>query len=229
MNTRIRSLILAVACAAPLGSLNAVAADPAPTSVAPVAAPTAAEATMGPQELMQKVAQDLLDDLNANRDAARKDPALLRAMVDRHLLPHFDTSYAAQLVLGKHWKTATPEQRKRFVEGFYQSLMANYGDALLEFTGDRMTILPYKGDPAAKSATIRTEVKRSNGTPVPVNYSLRKTEQGWKAWDVTIEGISYVKNFRTDFGSEIDQKGLDAVIQRLESQNSKPTTTAQKT
>jgi phospholipid transport system substrate-binding protein len=184
---------------------------------------------MGPQELMQKVAQDLLDDLNANRDAARKDPALLRAMVDRHLLPHFDTSYAAQLVLGKHWKTATPEQRKRFVEGFYQSLMANYGDALLEFTGDRMTILPYKGDPAAKSATIRTEVKRSNGTPVPVNYSLRKTEQGWKAWDVTIEGISYVKNFRTDFGSEIDQKGLDAVIQRLESQNSKPTTTAQKT
>jgi phospholipid transport system substrate-binding protein len=199
--------------------------------VAPANAPepTAAQAALGPQELMQKVAQDLLDELNANREALKKDPAGLRSLVDRHLLPHFDTEYAARLVLGPHWRTATPEQRKRFVEAFYQSLMANYGDALLEFTSDRMTILPYKGDPAATTATVRTEVKRSNGTPVPVNYSLRKTPQGWKAWDVTIEGISYVKNFRTDFGSEINQKGLDAVIQRLESQNSKPTSaTAQK-
>ena len=62
-------------------------------------------------------------------------------------------------------------------------------------------------------------MKRSDGTPVPVNYSLRRTPEGWKAWDVTIEGISYVKNFRTDFGAEIEQTGLDAVIQRLESQN----------
>jgi phospholipid transport system substrate-binding protein len=114
-------------------------------------------------------------------------------------------------------------QRQRFVDAFYQSLMANYGNALLDFTSDRLTILPFKGDPAATSATVRTEVKRSNGTPVPVNYSLRKTPQGWKAWDVTIEGISYIKNFRTDFGTEIDQKGLDAVIERLETQNAKPT------
>jgi phospholipid transport system substrate-binding protein len=66
---------------------------------------------------------------------------------------------------------------------------------------------------------VRTEVKRDNGTPVPVNYSMRGTPQGWKAWDVTIEGVSYVKNFRTDFGSEIEAKGIDAVIQRLETQN----------
>ena len=77
---------------------------------------------------------------------------------------------------------------------------------------------------------MRSLVRRSNGTQVPVNYSLRKTPSGWKAWDVTIEGISYVKNFRTDFGSEINEKGLDAVIQRLESQNAKPTAaSAQKT
>ena len=103
MTTRIRSFLYAVACATPLWSLGAVAADPATTNVTPanVPAPSAAEAAMGPQELMEKVAQDLLDDLNANREATRKDPQLLRAMVDRHLLPHFDTNYAAQLVLGK--------------------------------------------------------------------------------------------------------------------------------
>jgi phospholipid transport system substrate-binding protein len=231
MTTILRSFLALAICAAPIMSMPAHAADPGPAAgsasqgVTPanVPAPTPAEAAMGPQDLMQKVAQELLDDLNANREAARKDPALLRSLVDRHLLPHFDTDYAARLVLGPHWKTATPEQRKRFVEAFYQSLLANYGDALLEFTADRMTILPYKGDPNATTATVRTEVKRSNGTPVPVNYSLRKTPQGWKAWDVTIEGISYVKNFRTDFGAEINEKGLDAVIERLESQNSKPT------
>ena len=82
-------------------------------------------------------------------------------------------------------------------------------------------MLPAKVEPAATSATVRTEVKRSNGDRIPVNYSLRKGDAGWKAWDVTIEGISYVKSFREDFGSEIDQKGIDAVIRRLETQGVK--------
>ncbi len=97
--------------------------------------------------------------------------------------------------------------------------MSNYGDALLEFTGDRIKVLPTPVPADAVSASVRTEVRRSNGTRVPVNYSLRKTEAGWKVWDVVIEGISYVKSFREDFGAEIDQKGLDAVIQRLQAQN----------
>lgn len=184
-------------------------------------AAAAATATPGPapQELIEKVSQDMLRELDADRAALKKDPASLRALVDRHLLPHFDTDYAARLVLGRHWRTATEAQRKRFVEAFYGTLMADYGDAILEFTADRLRILPFRGDPAADSATVRTEVKRDDGTPVPVNYSLRRTPQGWKAWDVTIEGISYVRNFRNDFGAEVDQKGLDALIQRLESQN----------
>ena len=91
------------------------------------------------------------------------------------MLPHFDVEYSARLVLGQHWRTATEAQRKRFIDAFYQSLMRNYGDAIVEFTADRLTILPFKGDPAANTATVRTQVKRSNGTPVPVNYSLRAT------------------------------------------------------
>lgn len=173
----------------------------------------------GPQQLIETASQDMLRDIDTNRAALRQDPARLRALVDKNLLPHFDTEYAARLVLGKHWRTATPEQRTRFVEAFIQAMMRQYGNALLEFTADRLTILPFKGDPAATTATVRSQVKRDNGTPVPVNYSMRGTPQGWKAWDVTIEGVSYVKNFRTDFGSEIDAKGLDAVINRLETEN----------
>jgi phospholipid transport system substrate-binding protein len=189
---------------------------------------------LGPLELVTKVAQDTLKDLDAHRAEYQKDPKKVSELVDKNMLPHFDTQYAAQLVLGKNWRTATPEQRKRFVEAFYQSLLQNYGEALLEFTPDRLKILPYQGKPEDTIATVRSEVRRDDGSRVPVNYSLRKTDQGWKAYDVQIEGISYVKSYRTDFGSEIQQKGLEAVIQRLEQQVAtgtvkKPTASAQGT
>lgn len=181
------------------------------------AADSAAE--LGPYELVQKVAQDTLRELDAKRAEYQKDRNKIRALVDKTLLPHFDTAYAAQLVLAKNWRTATPEQRKRFVDAFYQSMLLNYGEALLEFTPDRLRILPYTpGKPDDTTATVRSEVRRDNGTNVSVNYSLHKTDAGWKAFDVQIEGVSYVKSFRTDFGSEIQQKGLEAVIQRLEQQ-----------
>jgi phospholipid transport system substrate-binding protein len=190
---------------------------PAAVSSPARAAGTAPRPT--PQELIEKTARELLTALDANRDQARKDPGRVRQLVDEILLPHFDTDYSARLVLGKHWRNATPEQQKRFVEAFYKSLLKNYGSALAEFTGDRLKVLPFRGDLTTGQAVVRTEVKRSNGQLVPVNYTLRATPSGWKAWDVTIEGISYVRNFRNDVGAEVDQTGLDAVIQRLEKEN----------
>ena len=181
------------------------------------ATPTAAPSTLGPQQLVENSAKRMLVELDANRAMYTKDPAKLDALVANVLLPNFDTEYSARLVLGQTWRTATPEQRKRFVDAFYHSLLRNYGAALVDFTADRFIILPYRGDPNDTMATVRTEVKRESGDKVPVNFSLRKTDGVWKAWDVVIEGISYVKSFRTDFGSEIQQKGLDEVINRLES------------
>jgi len=196
------SVLLLLAGVLPARAADAPAAVPGPS----------------PQAMMEQVSQDLLRELDAHRANYRKDPAQLRVLVDKFLLPHFDTDFAARRVLGKHWTTATPDQRKRFVEAFVNALMGDYGDAILEFTADRLKFVPFRGDPAATSATVRSLVKRSDGTEVPVNYTLRATPAGWKAWDVTIEGISYVKNFRTDFGAEIEAKGLDAVIERLEAE-----------
>ncbi|HYM35407.1 MAG TPA: ABC transporter substrate-binding protein, partial [Steroidobacteraceae bacterium] len=165
------------------------------------------------------VAHQVLKELDAHRAEMRKEPKKIRKLVDDLLLPHFDTEYSARQVLGLHWRTATPDQRTRFIEAFYQSLLQNYGEALVDFTPDRLKMYPYKPDPSdPKNATVRTEIRRDNGTYVPVSYTLHKTDSGWKAWDVKIEGISYVKSFRTDFATEIDQKGLDAVITRLEAQ-----------
>jgi phospholipid transport system substrate-binding protein len=187
--------------------------------VAQAQAPAPAPNTLGPAELVANSAKRMLTELDANRATYAKDPAKLDTLVATVLLPNFDSEYSARLVLGQYWRTATPDQQKRFVDAFYHSLLRNYGSALVNFSSDNFTILPYKGDPGDTNATVRTEVKKSTGEKVPVNFSLRKTDAGWKAWDVVIEGISYVKSFRTDFAAEIQQKGLDEVINRLETDN----------
>jgi len=171
----------------------------------------------GPSQLIQTAAGAMLKDLDAHRADYRANPGKVHLMVDQVLLPHFDTEYSARLVLGRHWTAASDDQRQRFIKAFYKSLLSNYGDALVDFTADKLKVFPYTGDPNAPYATVRTQVRRSDGSQVAVNYSLRRTDQGWKAWDVVIEGISYVKSFRDDFSAEIDQKGLDEVISRLES------------
>jgi phospholipid transport system substrate-binding protein len=186
-----------------------------------VAVDTAAadEAQLGPSEVVESAARSMLDGLEANRAAYRKDPSQVGTLVEKYLLPHFDIQYSARMVLGMHWRDATPEQRERFADAFYHTLVDNYGSALAEFTPDRLKVFPTKVEPNVDRATVRTEVIRDNGDKVPVSYSLRKTPEGWKAWDVVIEGISYVKSFREDFGAAIDQQGLDAVIERIEKGN----------
>jgi phospholipid transport system substrate-binding protein len=178
-----------------------------------------AQAQPGPSEVVDTAARSMLKGLDANRAAYRKDPSKVGELVEMYLLPHFDIQYSARLVLGKHWANATPEQRERFEKAFYRTLVDNYGSALAEFTSDRLKVFPTKVEPNVDRATVRTEVTRDNGDKVPVSYSLRKTDDGWKAWDVVIEGISYVKSFREDFGAAIDQQGLDAVIERIEKGN----------
>ena len=183
---------------------------------APAAGATGAPSSLGPQELVEQSAKRMLAELDANRALYQKDSSKLESLVANVLLPNFDIDYAARLVLGQSWRTATEEQRKRFVAAFYHSLLRNYGNALLNYTSGNFSILPYRGDPNDTQATVRTEIKKSTGEKVPVNFSLHKTDSGWKAWDVVIEGISYVKSFKTDFATEIQQKGLDEVIDRLE-------------
>jgi phospholipid transport system substrate-binding protein len=217
------------AIAAAIVALAWLTVPPALTLLpSPARAATEASAA-GPQELMDDISKRLFAALDSNRAAIRKDSQKVYPLVDQILLPHFDTEYAAQLVLAQYWRTATPEQRKRFIDALYHALLRTYSDALADFTADRLKLLPFRGDPAAAQATVRTAVTRSSGAVVPVDYRLRKTEDGWKAFDVIIEGISYVRNYRADFGAEIGQKGLDELITRLEREGldlSKPSAAA---
>jgi len=194
-----------------LGAL-AMAQGAAPTPAAPAANANVQQ----PSDIVQASAQGILKDLDANRDMYRKDPSKVSALVDKYLLPNFDSEYAARLVLAKYWRTATEDQRKRFIDAFYKSLLSNYGTALAEFTSDRLKVFHTNVSPSDDHATVRTEVKRDNGDRIAVNYELRKEPTGWKAYDVNIDGISYVKSYREDFGAQIDQKGIESVITRLQ-------------
>lgn len=184
-----------------------------------------AAAQPGPSELVESAARSMLEGLDADRAGYRKDPSKVGGLVEKYLLPHFDIQYSARLVLGMHWRNATPEQRQRFADAFYHTLVDNYGSALVDFTSDRLKVFPTNTEAETDRATVRTEVTRDNGEKVAVNYSLRKTDAGWKAWDVVIEGISYVRSFREDYGAAIDRQGLDAVIERLESMGNSASST----
>jgi phospholipid transport system substrate-binding protein len=175
-----------------------------------------AQAAQGPGEVVTAAAHGMLKELDADRDRYRKNPSKVNDLVEKYLLPHFDTELAARQVLGAHWRSATPEQRKRFVDAFYRSLLNSYGSALVDFTSDRLQILPVKADANTDRATVRTWVKRNNGDRIAVNYQMRKVNNDWKAWDVDIDGISYVKSYHDDFDAQIDQQGLESVIARLE-------------
>jgi phospholipid transport system substrate-binding protein len=180
------------------------------------AAPARAQNMPGPSDVVKTSAEGMLKELEADRPMYKKDPSKVSALVDKYLLPNFDVETSARAVLGLHWRTATPEQRKRFVDAFYHSLLSNYGAALVDFTSDKLKIYPTNVDANSDRATVRTDIKRDGGDRVSVNYQMRKTPTGWKAIDVVIDGISYVKSYHDDFGAQIDQQGLDAVIDRLE-------------
>ena len=178
--------------------------------------PVSAQPAQGPGEIVTAAASGMLKELDADRDSYRKNSSKVNDLVQKYLLTHFDTQTAAQAVLGKHWRAATPEQRKRFVDAFYRSLLNSYSSALVDFTSDRLQILPVNVDPNADHATVRTLVKRNDGERVAVNYQMRRVNNDWKAWDVNVAGISYIKSYHDDFGPQIEQQGLDSVIARLE-------------
>jgi phospholipid transport system substrate-binding protein len=185
-------------------------------------AAAAAPATTAPDQVVQGIADDLGKAIEGHQAELKNDREKLIKLIDGILLPHFDIDYASILVLGQSARTATPEQRARFAKAFYNSIAHRYAEGLLNYTKGRVRVLPSKGDMNEKRTIVRTEVVLDDGKTLPVDYAFRKTQDGsWKAYDVIIEGISYITNYRNQVGAEIAKSGLDALITRLETQGEK--------
>ena len=168
-----------------------------------------------PNDVVRAAADALEAGLEGRKEILADDKDALYQLIDEILLPRFDRRYAAQLVLGRHWRNASDEERSEFIEAFYGSLLRKYSEGVLEFNQDSLEILPFRGDDTKSRATVKTIVQLDDGTKVPVNYGVVKRDVGWLIFDVTIEGISYVRNFRTELNAEIQANGLQSVIDRL--------------
>jgi len=169
-----------------------------------------------PNSVIEEAVELLTEGLDGRKAELAADRPALYRLIDSILLPRFDREFAARVVLAKHWKTASTEQRDRFIEAFYQSLMRRYADGALEFDPSMITILPFRGDATKNRTKVRSTVVLDDGSKVAVDYDLVKRESGWLVFNVAIEGVSYVINYRAELDSEISSSSLDAVIDRLE-------------
>jgi len=205
---------LAIATAIALGSV--VIAAPAFAQAASSAQPSTAAT---PQAVVEDITHQLDTQIADHKAELQSNKPKLVAEINRIFLPHFDTDWASILVLGMHAREATPEQRARFAKAFYTSLTNRYAEGLLSYAKGAVKVLPFAGEINDKYTVVRTQVTTSDNKPIAVNYVFHKAADGqWKAYDVIIEGISYITNYRNQVDAEIKKDGLDNLIQKLETQ-----------
>ncbi len=168
---------------------------------------------------MQSIANELGTAIEGHRKELQGDHDKLITVIDDIFLPHFDIDYASILVLGQHARTPRREQRERFAKAFYNSITHRYAEGLLNYSRGRVKVLPFSGDLNDKRTVVRTQVMLDDGKSVSVDYAFRKSRSGdWKAYDVIIEGISYITNYRNQVDAEIRKDGIDKLISNLETE-----------
>lgn len=213
---------LAIATALALGSVIA-----APVLAQDAAQSAAAQQT--PEQVVQGISDQLGKAIEGHQQELKNNHDKLVGVIDSVFLPHFDIDYASILVLGQHAREATPEQRARFAKAFYNSITHRYAEGLLDYTRGRVKVLPASGDLNDKRTIVRSQVLLDDGKTVAVDYAFRKDRSGvWKAYDVIIEGISYITNYRNQVDAEIRKAGIDQLIQTLETQGDKALETMEK-
>ena len=165
-----------------------------------------------PVSIIESATSHILEMLENRREEFTENPELLRTVVREDLMPLIDLDYSARLILGRSGRDVSPEQLRAFSEAMSNLLINRYADGLLQFrSNEQFDVLPLKGNNTDKLTRVRTRIKLDSGSYAPVDYAFRKTDQGWKAFDVTVEGISYVLTFRNQIAPRVDADGIDKV------------------
>jgi len=169
-----------------------------------------------PLTIIDETTARILSILDERREEFTADKALLQDVVREDLLPLLDLNYSARLILGKAGKGVSPEQLESFSQAMASVLVNRYADGLLEFRSDKQVeVLPLKGNNTDKLTRVRTRIALENGGFTPVDYAFRKTDAGWKAFDVTVEGISYIITFRNQIAPRVEADGIDKVTEEI--------------
>jgi len=165
-----------------------------------------------PVSIIESATSHILEMLENRREEFTENPELLRTVVREDLMPLIDLDYSARLILGRSGRGVSTEQLRAFSEAMSNLLINRYADGLLQFrSNEQFDVLPLKGNNTDKLTRVRTRIRLDSGSYAPVDYAFRKTDQGWKAFDVTVEGISYVLTFRNQIAPRVDADGIDKV------------------
>ena len=180
----------------------------------------AADNAASAQHMVRQVTSRIVDELELRRDALQDDPQRLYELVDRLVLPHFDFERMSRRVLGKRWKSATPEQRSRFVSAFRTLLVRTYTLVLSQYEGQTMTYFDPVPRKRHDEIVIPVQIDLTGSDAVRIAYVIHRSGSDWKVFDVAVDGVSLVTNYRSSFRSEVARHGIEGLIARLESKNS---------
>jgi phospholipid transport system substrate-binding protein len=184
-----------------------------------LALPARAQQDLGPEDLVRKVTQDVLAAIRSDKQLAAGDKQKALRLAEEKVLPLIDFEEATRLAVGRAWAQAAPEQRKKLVEEFRKMLVRTYSNAISAYEGQTMKVLPVRMKPGDTEVTVHNQYVRAGGTPLPIAYQMHKTGQGWKIYDITVEGVSLVLTYRSEFDAIVKQSGIDGLIKRLEEKN----------
>ena len=173
-----------------------------------------------PDVIVEEATTHIMETLNARRDEFTENPSLLLEMVNQDMLPLLDVEYSARLILGREGRNVTPEELDAFATAMSDQLLSRYAQGILGFNSEHeLEVLPMKGNNTERLTRVRTRFKLANGGYVPVDFAFRKTELGWKAFDVTIEGISYVMTYRNQIAPRVAEVGIGQVTEDIRAGN----------
>ena len=184
-----------------------------------ISTPTLAQ-ELGPEELVKKITAEVLEAVKTDKQLAGGDRQKALKLAEEKILPHVDFEEATRLAVGRGWAQATPEQKKKLVAEFRNMLVRTYSNAIQPYEGQQIKVMPVRMKPGDTEVTVHNQFIRSGAKPVLLDYSMRKTDKGWKVYDIVVEGVSLVLTYRSEFDAIVKQEGVDGLIKRLAQKNS---------
>ena len=179
----------------------------------------AAQQQLGPDQLVQKITDEVLAAIKSDKQLAAGDKQKAVKLAEEKVLPYIDFEQATRLAVGRAWREATPEQRKRLVTEFRNMLVRTYSNAIQAYEGQTLKVLPARGKQDPEETVVRTQFVRAGGQPLPIDFTMHQKDNVWKVYDITVEGVSLVMTYRSEFDAIVKQEGIDGLIKRLASKN----------
>ena len=172
-----------------------------------------------PEQIVEDTSTEVLRVVNGETERIKNEPGYVNQVIDELILPIVDLQAMGKLILGKHWKTASEEQRARFIDEFKSMLIRTYAKSIADYGHAKVSVMVPKAKSQGKYYTVNTELDLGSGVPLNVAYVFRRASDTWKVFDLSVDGLSLIKNFRTSFSQEISETSLDALIERLANTN----------